>query len=420
MPHSHSVDGSTFLAAHVAVADARRDEYQPLRTALAALRMGPLGPGLSLEHVRGAVLQQLDIGSSASHAAVATAAGDATSSHCASGSKGVPLLSPARHAVVPYAGETQLFVIDADALAAAATSVVERDAANDGAILRWLQRCTHRGDAVWVSETELALLVRRGTRDGTSAMSNLPPMLPEVAAMLSLVSQPPSLPPAPPADDDGDAVRHVCEALLAAAAEGVDPGLEFPGVHPPWPVIRVSTTPSQRMSADATMSSPWAASLFPARHGHAVVTLFHGTSTDTAAALVKDGFRRPLCRLLPRCALAACDCQMEGFAVYFAGRAKATEYALRRAAVSGARVAALIAVSVDLGRLALARRRPCPCGCGRLFLDHAGSWYTRHGADALYVRDGSMPATRVREWAVADPARCSVLRVEEVTLGSTS
>jgi hypothetical protein len=69
---------------------------------------------------------------------------------------------------------------------------------------------------------------------------------------------------------------------------------------------------------------------------------------------------------------------------------------------------------VDLGHVKVACDCPCPCGCGKGFVDHPGLWYTAQGYDSLYVRDASLPATRYREWAVADPLRCDVVRLTYV------
>ena len=87
--------------------------------------------------------------------------------------------------------------------------------------------------------------------------------------------------------------------------------------------------------------------------------------------------------------------------------------------------------------LQVATSDPCPCGgrcgarqlgasassgglqgdvggassLGMAFVDHWGAWYSSGGHDSYYVRDGSLPATLEREWAVADPWRCRVVGV---------
>jgi hypothetical protein len=139
-----------------------------------------------------------------------------------------------------------------------------------------------------------------------------------------------------------------------------------------------------------------------------------------ALSIAQGGFRRPICRMRALCTAGGCDCQMEGFGVYLADFKKAATFATKRAvfdAAHGGVVGAVVVVEVDLGHVKLGTRTPCPCGCGQDYVDHPGSWYARGGYDSLYLRDGSMPATRVREWCVADPGRCRVVRVETVTLG---
>jgi hypothetical protein len=136
------------------------------------------------------------------------------------------------------------------------------------------------------------------------------------------------------------------------------------------------------------------------------------------AKVEAEGFRRAECRLLERCRAGACDDQMLGFGVYFGEAAKARDFALKRAVWDegrGAAVGAVVCGVVDLGHVALATSALCPDGCGLAFVDHRGSWYVRGGADALFLRDGSLPAARTREWAVTDPARVSHITVSEAT-----
>ena len=72
---------------------------------------------------------------------------------------------------------------------------------------------------------------------------------------------------------------------------------------------------------------------------------------------------------------------------------------------------ALSLVQVDLGNMKTAHREPCPHGCGKDFVDHGGAWYAWDGYDSLFVPDNSMPATRVKEWCVADPHRILITYV---------
>lgn len=159
----------------------------------------------------------------------------------------------------------------------------------------------------------------------------------------------------------------------------------------------------------------WCPALFPCRWGRFYTLLYHGTSPDMADRIGGEGFRRPVCRLSDSCKSGECCCQMEGFAVYFADRDKATFFATKRAAYNSATqtsTGGLLVVAVDVGVQKLGVAVPCPCGCGKEYVDHWGAWYSRQGADTLYLRDYSLPATRTAEWAVADPARCVILRVE--------
>ena len=41
-------------------------------------------------------------------------------------------------------------------------------------------------------------------------------------------------------------------------------------------------------------------------------------------------------------------------------------------------------------------------------MDRRGAYHAEGGADALFLRDRSLPAASTREWAVADPARVRV------------
>jgi hypothetical protein len=157
----------------------------------------------------------------------------------------------------------------------------------------------------------------------------------------------------------------------------------------------------------------WCPYLFPARRGVHRVLLCHGTSIGLARLLARDGFRRPVCRLKANCKTGHCECQMEGFGVYFAERTKADGFAIRRAERVGCRLDVL----VDLGCMKVATPDPCPCGCGKLYVDHYGAFYSRDGFDSLYVRDDSLPATRFMEWCVPDPGRCEIVNVSEVTAG---
>lgn len=103
--------------------------------------------------------------------------------------------------------------------------------------------------------------------------------------------------------------------------------------------------------------------------------------------------------------------------MYFGRKDKAMKFATRRAEFDkerGCNVGAVIVADVDLGYCKPALPEPCPCGCGLKYVDHLGSWYSRDGYDALYVSDDSMPASATAEWCVADPARISIVRVEEV------
>lgn len=106
--------------------------------------------------------------------------------------------------------------------------------------------------------------------------------------------------------------------------------------------------------------------------------------------------------------------------MYLGGPAKARHYAVRRAVDDPRKLGAIVAVAADLGFVKVATPDPCPCGrcasrtpdgAGMRFVDHFGFWYSRCGYDTLYVRDGSLPATTTREWAVADPWRCRVVGV---------
>jgi hypothetical protein len=76
---------------------------------------------------------------------------------------------------------------------------------------------------------------------------------------------------------------------------------------------------------------------------------------------------------------------------------------------------ALLSVRADLGRCKLAPRRLDPSGVyharDSTFCDHAGLWHAAEGFDALYLRDGSQPASATAEWCVADPRRLAVTHV---------
>ena len=90
---------------------------------------------------------------------------------------------------------------------------------------------------------------------------------------------------------------------------------------------------------------------------------------------------------------------------------------LRRGVFSpsrGALVGAVLRCAVDAGHVALALPRACRCGCGQAFADHWGAYHAEGGADALFLRDRSLPAASTREWAVADPARVRVEACGEV------
>jgi hypothetical protein len=165
--------------------------------------------------------------------------------------------------------------------------------------------------------------------------------------------------------------------------------------------------------------------LAPLREG-ATVTLFHGTSPSLALRLLREGFRRPACRMNAPCehALATppstsvphgCECQMLGFAVYLARQTKAITYAIRRGephpSKAGHNVGAVVECVVDLGHSLVAAKDPCPCGCGRVYSDHHGTWYSWRGFDSVFLDDGSMPATSTAEWAVANPSRVTPVRV---------
>jgi hypothetical protein len=188
---------------------------------------------------------------------------------------------------------------------------------------------------------------------------------------------------------------------------------------------------------------------FPQRRERRI-RLFHGTGPGLAARVLREGFRRPTCKLNPAClkaleqartgasgsAVAAaaspkqddadaepalftadealpltiphgCDCQMMGFAVYLARKRKAFSYASRRAEPDeqGSSTGAVIECEVDLGRCRHAQRVPCACGCKKPYCDHFGTWYSQQGCDSVFVDDHSRPATSTAEWAVADPAR---------------
>lgn len=167
---------------------------------------------------------------------------------------------------------------------------------------------------------------------------------------------------------------------------------------------------------------------FPQRRQRRV-RLYHGTGPGLALRVLREGFRRPTCKLNPACLAAleatqaggaepplviprGCDCQMMGFAVYMARRRKAFTYAARRAEPdAGGSVGAVIECDVDMGRVRQACRVPCPCGCSKPFCDHFGTWYSRHGYDTAFVDDNSRPATTTAEWAVADPARVTPVAI---------
>jgi hypothetical protein len=183
---------------------------------------------------------------------------------------------------------------------------------------------------------------------------------------------------------------------------------------------------ANRISSHALEASEFAASpaaqRFPARCGAHYMIAFHGTSEELANRIALSGIARPLCRQVVACSMGQCDCEMEGYGVYLADHEKAAHYASRRANFDKNKRGGVIAFLVDIGHCKVGLPEPCKCGCvewkGRgnpnpvMYLDHAGRWYTNEGFDTLYLRDNSMPATRAREWCVADPARCLVLGVE--------
>jgi hypothetical protein len=211
-------------------------------------------------------------------------------------------------------------------------------------------------------------------------------------------------------------------------------------------------------------ASSWIRAIFPYRRGAFLATLSHGTGSVAGSLIEKEGFRRAACRKLPGCPETliasiggdkiiadniasspqrtfsargtismhpkhvipettcctclypflghACQCNMCGFGVYLGEAQKAARFAYNRALGSGRGVR--IGSLVDLGHVKAATTCPCACGCGQSFVDHGGLWHTIQGYDTLLVRDESLPATRVREWAVADPLRVDVITIAEI------
>lgn len=153
------------------------------------------------------------------------------------------------------------------------------------------------------------------------------------------------------------------------------------------------------------------ATLCPARRGN-WARVFHGTDETSAEAIVLSGqFARPTCKETLACQEGRCKCQMLGFGVYFADRAKASRFARARGKEKGTR-GVVIEVLADLGHSKRALPTPCPCGCGTPFTDHRGRWYDLEGFDSLFVADGSRPAASEAEVCIVDPRRVRVVGAE--------
>jgi hypothetical protein len=182
---------------------------------------------------------------------------------------------------------------------------------------------------------------------------------------------------------------------------------------------RLGIPPSAAPCA-AALSSSWCPFVFPHRVNAFKSLLFHGTSTILANTVQREHFRRPGCRLKPLCISSegrSCDCQMEGFGIYLAEESKAQQFAIKKSVYGPARkalIGASLVVQVDLGHVKVATSELCHCGCRKAYDDHQGHWYSQQGYDTLFLREDSLPASRYREWAIADPLRCSVARVNEV------
>ncbi len=129
------------------------------------------------------------------------------------------------------------------------------------------------------------------------------------------------------------------------------------------------------------------------------MVLYHGTTERKAARILKDGFAPP-----EHAEHDGCMCSMLGVrSIYFAHRTKAVDYARRRPdfkPLDGP--GALVRVILDTERCKVRDRAPeCRCGCGQGYVDHPGDWM-RSGASMLWLRSGSIPATRRPEMAVVD------------------
>ena len=108
---------------------------------------------------------------------------------------------------------------------------------------------------------------------------------------------------------------------------------------------------------------------------------------------------------------------MLGLGVYVGEADKADEFAMKRSTWDAKRstlVGARVGLLIDVGHIKVGRKEACPCSCGKAFVDHPGLFYSVQGCDTLFLRDNSLPATRYREWSIADPARCTVLESVEV------
>lgn len=129
------------------------------------------------------------------------------------------------------------------------------------------------------------------------------------------------------------------------------------------------------------------------------IILYHGTTRSAAESIMKHGFKIRACKHGP--GKIHCRCSMMGPCVYLAAFDKARDYAVRRPDFTPVHDGVLVRVEVKTAGLRLRTAGPpCTC-CDQAFVDHVGNWI-RSGASGVWLDDGSLPACRRAELAVAD------------------
>ncbi len=138
------------------------------------------------------------------------------------------------------------------------------------------------------------------------------------------------------------------------------------------------------------------------------IIMYHGTTRSAAESIMKHGFKIRACSHGP--GPIHCQCSMMGPCVYLAPFDKARDYAVRRPDWKPVAEGVLLRVEVKTERLMLKRAEPaCTC-CEQPFVDHPGDWI-RSGASGVWLGDGSLPACRRAELAVADTSILTPLEI---------